>query len=78
VRRIQTALDDDHDGRLSLRDLDRIVAHVAACRRCRTIAADYRRLAESLARLAARHPPDPAALHRLRRHATALTTRESA
>ena len=65
ARRVQTALDDDPDGRLSLGDLDRLVAHVSVCRYCRAMVDDYRRLAASLSRLAARRAPDPAALRRL-------------
>lgn len=63
--RIQAALDDDPDGRLDLRDLERLVSHLAQCRRCRSMTADYQRLAASLDRIAARSGPDPAVVRRL-------------
>jgi predicted anti-sigma-YlaC factor YlaD len=69
--RIQAALDDDPDGRLDLRDLERLVTHLAQCRRCRSMTADYQGLAASLDRIAARAGPDPAVVRRLQHLAAA-------
>ncbi len=76
ARRIQAALDDDPDGRLSLRDLQRLLTHVAHCRRCCSMTTDYQRLAASLGRIAARTAPDPAAVHRLQHLAAGLPSEE--
>jgi hypothetical protein len=65
ARRLQDVLDDDPAAVVPLAQLDRLIAHLSACRDCGLLAQDYRRLAASLERLARHRAPDPAAVQRL-------------
>lgn len=66
ARRIQRYLDADPSALLAPHDVHRLEEHLATCRRCVSVVADYRGIRRVLAGWSQRRDPDPAAVARLR------------